>query len=176
MAKQILLAIYLVNLSFSFGVTLVGPDGKPYTSNIKGAFGGNRRLKLYGALDCASALRHLANGFYAPHRVFFRSEADAIRAGYHPCFYCLGGNVALRTLLGNAFVLRRAQTFDLEKIEAFFQTHDTFSTPSAERLLSSIERRELHLVLSREDPDSIAGMIGTEGGSVPPLALFIPRI
>ncbi|HTO89234.1 MAG TPA: Ada metal-binding domain-containing protein [Thermoanaerobaculia bacterium] len=50
--------------------------------------GGNRRLKIYGRLDCSSAIRALRRG-YARHRVFFRDEAAAIAAGYRPCARCL---------------------------------------------------------------------------------------
>lgn len=45
---------------------------------------GNRRLKIYGRLDCSSGRRmKLAN------RIFFRDEADAVAAGYRPCAHCL---------------------------------------------------------------------------------------
>ncbi|MBE7176246.1 MAG: metal-binding protein [Mucilaginibacter polytrichastri] len=46
-------------------------------------FGGNRKLKIYGALHCRSGMRmHRAN------RVFFRSVEDARQAGYRPCAHC----------------------------------------------------------------------------------------
>lgn len=41
---------------------LVGADGKPYFSEQKGTLGGHRKLKIYGRLDCPSALRHIARG------------------------------------------------------------------------------------------------------------------
>ena len=69
--------------------TLVGPDGRPYASPTPGVLGGHRRLRLYGRLDCPSALRHLAAGHYARWRVFFASESDAVAAGYRPCAVCL---------------------------------------------------------------------------------------
>lgn len=50
---------------------------------------GHRRLKIYGRLDCPSALRWLARGHYARHRVFFAREADAVAAGYRPCARCM---------------------------------------------------------------------------------------
>ena len=72
--------------------TLVGADGEPYTSSEPGRLGGNRRGKIYGRLDCPSALRALRalrNGGYADHRVFFADDATARAAGYRPCGTCL---------------------------------------------------------------------------------------
>ena len=68
---------------------LIGKDGKPYISTTPGQLGGNRKLKIYGRLDCPSALRHIANGHYVQHRVFFATEEDAIAAGYRPCGICM---------------------------------------------------------------------------------------
>ena len=48
-------------------------------------WGGWRGGKLYGKLDCASALRAIAKGGYVKERVFFADEATAIAAGYRPC-------------------------------------------------------------------------------------------
>lgn len=69
--------------------TLIGSDGQPYESVVKGTLGGHRKLKLYGRLDCPSALYFIANGHYVKHRVFFLDEEDAIAAGYRPCAKCL---------------------------------------------------------------------------------------
>lgn len=69
--------------------TLVGPDGKLVSSTSKGAIGGNRRLRIYGRLNCPNALRHIANGGYAKNRVFFADEETAKRAGYRPCAVCM---------------------------------------------------------------------------------------
>ncbi|MFF7656312.1 Ada metal-binding domain-containing protein [Streptomyces sp. NPDC007983] len=69
--------------------TLIGPDGAPYRSATPGSLGGHRRLRLYGRLDCPSALRAIARGHYVKHRVFFVDEATAIAAGYRPCAVCL---------------------------------------------------------------------------------------
>lgn len=69
--------------------TLIGKDGNPYTSTTPGKFGGNRKLKIYGRLNCPSALRHIAKGHYVQHRVFFATEEDAIAAGYRPCGICM---------------------------------------------------------------------------------------
>jgi len=68
---------------------LIGADGTPFASPTRGAFGGHRRLKIYGRLDCASALRFLAKGYYAEHRVFFKDEQSAVSAGYRPCAKCM---------------------------------------------------------------------------------------
>lgn len=68
---------------------LIGPDGKPYDSDIPGAFGGHRKLKIYGRLDCPFALRYIAKGQYVQHRVFFKDEETAIAAGYRPCGVCM---------------------------------------------------------------------------------------
>ena len=68
---------------------MVGRDGKPYASAMPGTFGGHRRNKIYGRLDCAGAQRWIARGHYVKHRVFFADEATAIAAGYRPCARCL---------------------------------------------------------------------------------------
>ena len=69
--------------------TLIGKDGKPYKSPFPGTFGGHKRLKIYGRLDCPSALRHIARGAYVKHRVFFADEQTAVAAGYRPCAVCM---------------------------------------------------------------------------------------
>jgi Metal binding domain of Ada len=69
---------------------LLGADGRAYASETKGTLGGNRRLKIYGRLDCPSALRAIERGGpYARHRVFFADEAGAIAAGFRPCGVCM---------------------------------------------------------------------------------------
>ena len=52
---------------------LVGPDGKPVLSEEPGTLGGHRRNKIYGRLDCRSALQWLAKGHIVKLRVFFAS-------------------------------------------------------------------------------------------------------
>ena len=71
--------------------TLTGADGRPHRSPRPGTLGGNSRSpRIYGRLDCSSALRALARApTYARHRVFFADEATARAAGYRPCFVCL---------------------------------------------------------------------------------------
>jgi methylphosphotriester-DNA--protein-cysteine methyltransferase len=51
--------------------------------------GGHRHSRIYGRLDCPSALRAIARGGYVAQRVFFRNAADAEAAGYRPCAVCL---------------------------------------------------------------------------------------
>ena len=68
---------------------LIGKDGKPYLSTTPGTLGGHRKLKIYGRLDCPSALRYIAKGQYVEHRVFFADEETAIAAGYRPCGICM---------------------------------------------------------------------------------------
>ncbi len=74
---------------------LIGGDGRPCASEIPGTLGGHRRLRLYGLLDCPSALRALAIGGYAANRVFFADEQTAVLAGYRPCARCLPDRYAL---------------------------------------------------------------------------------
>ena len=69
--------------------TQLGADGRPYRSAVPGTLGGYRRGRIYGRLDCPSALRALAAGGYVGHRVFFADEATAVAAGYRPCAVCL---------------------------------------------------------------------------------------
>ncbi|QBR00181.1 Ada metal-binding domain-containing protein [Paraburkholderia pallida] len=75
--------------------TLVGRNGKPYTSPVPGALGGHKGNRIYGRLDCRAALRAIARGGYVRHRVFFRDETTAIAAGYRPCAVCLPDEYAV---------------------------------------------------------------------------------
>lgn len=68
---------------------LIGPDGKPYDSCEPGQFGGHKKLKIYGHLDCPSALRYIEKGQYVQYRVFFKDEKTAVAAGYRPCSICM---------------------------------------------------------------------------------------
>ncbi|GGL14152.1 Ada metal-binding domain-containing protein [Nocardia jinanensis] len=69
--------------------TLLGPDRNTYTSTTPGRYGGHRRNRIYGRLDCPSALRAVARGGYVDNRVFFADEHTAITAGFRPCARCL---------------------------------------------------------------------------------------
>ncbi len=68
--------------------TLLGADGRLYRSGVKGQWGGHRGARIYGRLDCPSALRAIARGGYVQYRVFFASEVTAMAAGYRPCGSC----------------------------------------------------------------------------------------
>ena len=68
---------------------LVGADGVELMSRVPGTLGGHRRNRIYGRLDCPSALRWLAKGHLVRQRVFFADEEAAIAAGYRPCAVCL---------------------------------------------------------------------------------------
>ncbi|MCC8046579.1 MAG: metal-binding protein [Clostridiales bacterium] len=70
---------------------LLGADGNVYLSETPGTFGGNGKLKIYGRLDCPSALSTIRRfpGSYEKSRVFFADEKTALAAGYRPCGNCL---------------------------------------------------------------------------------------
>lgn len=46
--------------------------------------GGNRNLKIYGTLHCASGKR-----LKKENRVFFATEIEALQFGFRPCGYCM---------------------------------------------------------------------------------------
>jgi|SRR5271166_3712343 len=69
--------------------TLLGADRRPYLSGTPGQFGGHRKNKIYGRLDCPGALRAIAAGGYVASRVFFADELTAVAAGYRPCATCM---------------------------------------------------------------------------------------
>lgn len=70
---------------------LLGADGEIYLSETPGTLGGNGNMKIYGRLDCGTALRSMRiyPGEYQKHRVFFSDEKTALAAGYRPCGNCL---------------------------------------------------------------------------------------
>lgn len=68
---------------------LMTAEGKIIMSSIPGKIGGNKRLKIYGRLDCPSANRWIQKGYYVKDRVFFKDEKTAIEAGYRPCAVCM---------------------------------------------------------------------------------------
>lgn len=70
---------------------LLGADGKVYLSETPGTLGGNGKAKIYGRLDCSSALSSIRKypGVYEKNRVFFADERAALAAGYRPCGSCL---------------------------------------------------------------------------------------
>jgi len=60
-----------------------------YFSKIPGTCGGHKKLKIYGKLDCPSALRYIENGYYSNNRVFFENYEVANKLGYRPCSICM---------------------------------------------------------------------------------------
>lgn len=58
-------------------------------SKIPGTLGGNKKLKIYGKLDCKSALNWINKGYYLNTRVFFEDEEVAKELGYRPCGVCM---------------------------------------------------------------------------------------
>ena len=47
-------------------------------------FGGNKKLKSYGRLNCISGKR-----MKRENRVFLSSELEALNNGYRPCGHCM---------------------------------------------------------------------------------------
>lgn len=79
-------------LPFSiFSHELLGPDGKTYETGVRGLWGGHQGAKVFGRMDCPSALSWIARGHYTEGRVFFGSFMDAMAAGFRPCQRCLKG-------------------------------------------------------------------------------------
>ena len=71
------------------GYRLLDASGRPYLSATPGQIGGQRTTRIFGRLDCPSALRAIARGGYSRERVFFADEQTARAAGYRPCAVCL---------------------------------------------------------------------------------------
>jgi len=59
-------------------------DLRNQIKNNQICFGGNAGLKIYGRLCCKSGKR-----MKMQHRVFFKSEKEALEHGYRPCGNCL---------------------------------------------------------------------------------------
>jgi methylphosphotriester-DNA--protein-cysteine methyltransferase len=74
--------------------TLIGADGHPYRSKTRGEFGGHRKTKIYGRLDCRAALQAIARGGYVSNRVFFADEKTARAARFRPCAVCMPAQYA----------------------------------------------------------------------------------
>lgn len=52
--------------------------------NRKILWAGNRKLKIYGKLNCTSGKR-----MKIQNRVFFQNEQEAIALGFRPCGHCM---------------------------------------------------------------------------------------
>jgi AraC family transcriptional regulator of adaptative response / DNA-3-methyladenine glycosylase II len=127
--------------------TLTGADGVPYPSARPGAFGGHRRGRGYGRLDCPAALNAIARGGYVQHRVFFADEPTAIAAGYRPCGRCLPERYrAWRDGRDRSDAqwrsLRVAPPFDADHMLAYLRAR---AIPGLERIEGSVYRRTLSL-------------------------------
>ena len=68
---------------------LTNERNQEFISYTPAIFGGHRKLKIYGRLDCKSAKRYIEKGQYVNYRVFFADEETAIAAGYRPCAKCM---------------------------------------------------------------------------------------
>ncbi len=68
---------------------LIDENGQEYLSDTPGTLGGNKKLMIYGKLDCPSAKKWLSKGKYSLNRVFFKDEETAILAGFRPCAVCM---------------------------------------------------------------------------------------
>ncbi len=62
---------------------------REYQSDMPGTLGGHRKGKIFGRLDCPSALSWIARGHYTAQRVFFADREIAVKAGYRPCGHCM---------------------------------------------------------------------------------------
>jgi methylphosphotriester-DNA--protein-cysteine methyltransferase len=47
-------------------------------------FAGNKKLKIYGQLNCSSGMR-----MKPENRVFFETEGEAIQLNFRPCGHCM---------------------------------------------------------------------------------------
>jgi hypothetical protein len=68
---------------------LTDASNHQFLSDEPGQYGGHYKLKIYGRLDCPSALRYIKKGQYVRNRVFFANKETAVAAGYRPCSCCM---------------------------------------------------------------------------------------
>ena len=47
-------------------------------------YAGNSRLKIFGLLNCSSGKR-----MKKENRIFFKTETEALAAGFRPCGHCM---------------------------------------------------------------------------------------
>jgi len=91
--KRYLLLLQKVKDNFiKYGIKeykLLDENGKRYFSKIPGTIGGHKKLKIYGKMDCPSAISWIEKGHYIDKRVFFLDEEVAIHNGYRPCSKCM---------------------------------------------------------------------------------------
>ncbi|MDD2377222.1 MAG: Ada metal-binding domain-containing protein [Bacilli bacterium] len=87
-----LLLVTIKNNFMKYGIKeymLVNEKNMKYISRVPGTYGGHRKLKIYGKMDCPSALKWIEKGYYIKERVFFTDEETALGAGYRPCSICM---------------------------------------------------------------------------------------
>ena len=65
-------------------IEISNPDLRKAIRNHEVCLGGNKKLKIYGKLNCKSGKR-----MNRENRVFFRSTAEAIGQGFRPCGNCM---------------------------------------------------------------------------------------
>jgi len=63
---------------------LSGPQLRSLIRNTSIHWGGNRKLKIYGRLGCASGKR-----MKRMNRVFFTGSEEALALGFRPCAHCM---------------------------------------------------------------------------------------
>ena len=67
---------------------LLGRNGM-YESESPGQLGVHKKQKIYGRLNCKTALRAIEKSGYVSNRVFFVDEQMAIECGYCPRTVCM---------------------------------------------------------------------------------------
>lgn len=58
---------------------LIDKNGNPYDSTTPGTLGGYKKLKIYGKLDCPSALNYISKGQYVKYRVFLQMKKQQLQ-------------------------------------------------------------------------------------------------
>lgn len=64
-------------------IEILDKDLRSEIKQQKICFGGNRKLKIYGTLSCASGKK-----MKKANRVFFITEEEALQHNYRPCGHC----------------------------------------------------------------------------------------
>lgn len=68
---------------------LIAASGEFFDSLVPGTFGGHRKTRVFGRMNCRAALCALEKGGYRQNRVFFLDAQTARAAGYRPCAVCM---------------------------------------------------------------------------------------
>ena len=64
--------------------SLTHKEVKSLLKNSEIKFAGNRKLKIYGLLSCATGKR-----MKKENRIFFKKETEASQLGFRPCGHCM---------------------------------------------------------------------------------------